>query len=155
MGREKRNRSCNWALRSRTHPLHVPRNNACVLEPTSRRPQVNNLNQEAIAQVELCALHLLAVPLLLEHTDTHSTAPISALPACTPPAQLGLAHSPTSAHAQCQSAVRRLGRCGNGMLALRPHRTRPLLVRPLPTQTLISMRMHMRALRPAHRTRRK
>ncbi|KAJ7826336.1 hypothetical protein B0H13DRAFT_2440743 [Mycena leptocephala] len=46
---------------------------------------------------EFRALHLLAVPLLLEHTDPHSTAhtavPISAPPAYTPPAQLGLAPS--------------------------------------------------------------
>ncbi|KAJ7798835.1 hypothetical protein B0H13DRAFT_2391408 [Mycena leptocephala] len=44
----------------------------------------------AIIQAEPCALHLLAVPLLLEHTDPHSTvrtaAPFSAPPTCTPPA---------------------------------------------------------------------
>ncbi|KAJ7930735.1 hypothetical protein B0H13DRAFT_2309352 [Mycena leptocephala] len=35
------------------------------------------------AGAHLCALHLLAVPLLLEHTDCHTTAaPISTPPAC-------------------------------------------------------------------------
>ncbi|KAJ7930793.1 hypothetical protein B0H13DRAFT_2309410 [Mycena leptocephala] len=54
-------------------------------------------SREAIIQAELRALHLLAVPLFLEHTDAHFTArtvaPFSAPPACTLPTQLGLAPS--------------------------------------------------------------
>ncbi|KAJ7882672.1 hypothetical protein B0H13DRAFT_2344545 [Mycena leptocephala] len=66
--------------------MHMPpvrRGNVCVLELISWYPKRS-----------YCALHLPAVPLLLEHTDCHTTAaPISAPPACTSPAPLGLAPS--------------------------------------------------------------
>ncbi|KAJ7930781.1 hypothetical protein B0H13DRAFT_2651873 [Mycena leptocephala] len=84
-----------------TQRLHGERDPQSFMRLGIMAPHACALHREneAIVHAELCALHhLLAVPLLLEHTDPHSTAqtsiPLSAPPACTPPAPLGLGHSP-------------------------------------------------------------
>ncbi|KAJ7807383.1 hypothetical protein B0H13DRAFT_2295836 [Mycena leptocephala] len=70
------------------------------------------------ADAQLRVLHLLAVLLLLQHTDPHA-APISAPPAYTPPAQLGLA--PSRPPSPERSAACRTKGIRTYMVAADPH----------------------------------